>query len=82
MDEIGRMIEELRLLFMDIKDLVSALNEEEKRSHAERERILRDWLDEARRIRALLERQNEIFEELCEVIREAKLKLQKLGGIL
>ena len=69
-------IEELKALFEDIREFVKSLREEEERSHAERERMLQEWLEEARRIRELLEEQNQILRKVEGVIDEAKEKVR------
>lgn len=69
-------MEELKALFGEIRGFVASLREEEERSHAERERILQEWVEEARRIRELLERQTEILEKIGDAIDEAREKVR------
>jgi len=63
-EECARILEEIKAIYAEIKDLVSSLRAEEERSHARREEILQEWLDEARRVREILEDISSLVNEV------------------
>jgi len=63
-EECRQILEEIKELYAEIKDLVVSLRTEEERSHAERENILREWLNEAMRMRKILENINALVNDV------------------
>jgi len=75
-EELRGMMERVEGVFEDVREFTRELKEDELRSHRERERMLSEWLEEARRIRELLERQNELLERIVDAIDEAREKVR------
>ena len=58
------ILEELKTLFAELRETVLSLRSEEERSHRERERMLSEWVEEARKIRMVLEDIKAMLEEV------------------
>jgi len=58
------ILEELKTLFAELRETVLSLRSEEERSHRERERMLSEWVKEARKIRMVLEDIKAMLEEV------------------
>ena len=70
--------EEVKALFQDLKRCVSEIRDEEKRSHEEREALIRSMVAEIRLLRSEVERTNKILEEISRMLKDARVKLEKL----
>jgi len=70
--------EEVKALFQDLKRIVSEIRDEEKRSHGEREALIRSMVAEIRLLRSEVERTNKILEEISRMLKDARVKLEKL----
>ena len=64
MSSSKEILEELKTLFAELRETVLSLRSEEERSHRERERMMSEWVEEARKIRMVLEDIKAMLEEV------------------
>jgi len=69
--------EEVKALFQELKRIVGEIRDEEKRSHGEREALIRNMVVEIRLLRSEIDKTNKILDEILGILREARIKLEK-----